>query len=118
MPHDALVQSEDVGGQFAQGHAASSRPHRTTIWVGPRWPPADATREIKRLGSAHDKGAVDALNAAGRQRLAEGQSTLDLEIEVTGADGAPLELLDTKSSDCTGDVQRVSGVRIGYRCWQ
>jgi hypothetical protein len=38
-----------------------------------------------------------ALKAAARQRLAEGQGALDLGIDTIGTDGAPLELLATKS---------------------
>src|SRR6478609_6361585 len=53
---------------------------------------------MEHLGSAHDDGEVEALKAAARQRLAEGQGALDLGLETTGADGEPLELVATKSS--------------------
>ncbi|KKC06907.1 IS1634 family transposase [Mycobacterium nebraskense] len=62
------------------------------------WSTRRGSRQIEHLGSAHDDGEVEALKAAARQRLAEGQGALDLGIETTGADGEPLELLATKSS--------------------
>lgn len=62
------------------------------------WSTRRGSRQIEHLGSAHDDGEVEALKAAARQRLAEGQGALELGIEATGADGEPLELLATKSS--------------------
>src|SRR6185503_14563611 len=62
------------------------------------WSTRRGARQIEHLGSAHDDGEVEALKAAARQRLAEGQGALDLGIDTTGTDGAPLELLATKSS--------------------
>jgi hypothetical protein len=61
------------------------------------WPTRRGAREIEHLGSAHDDGEVEALKAAARERLADGQGSLDLGIDTTGTDGAPLELLATKS---------------------
>ena len=62
------------------------------------WSTRRGSRQIEHLGSAHDDGEVEALKAAARQRLAEGQGCLDLGIDATGTDGEPLELLATKSS--------------------
>jgi len=62
------------------------------------WSTRRGARRIEHLGSAHDDGEVEALKAAARQRLAEGQGAFDLGIDTTGTDGAPLELLATKSS--------------------
>jgi Transposase DDE domain len=62
------------------------------------WSTRRGSRQIEHLGSAHDDGEVEALKAAARQRLAEGQGCLDLGIDTTGTDGEPLELLATKSS--------------------
>jgi Transposase DDE domain len=62
------------------------------------WSTRRGSRQIEHLGSAHDDGEVEALKAAARQRLAEGQGALDLGIDATGTDGEPLELLATKSS--------------------
>jgi hypothetical protein len=50
------------------------------------------------LGSAHGDAEVEALKAAARQRLAEGQGALDLGLNTAGADGAPLEIIDSKAS--------------------
>jgi len=66
------------------------------------WSTRRGARQIEHLGSAHDDGEVEALKAAARQRLAEGQGALDLGIDTTGADGAPLELLASKSSHLWG----------------
>lgn len=61
------------------------------------WSTRRGSRQIEHLGSAHDAGEVEALKAAARQRLAEGQGSLDLGIDTTGTNGEPLELLATKS---------------------
>lgn len=45
------------------------------------------SRRIEHLGSAYDDGEVEALTAAARQRLAEGQGALDLGLNTAGADG-------------------------------
>lgn len=76
------------------------------------WSTRRGSRQIEHLGSAHDAGEVEALKAAARQRLAEGQGALDLGIETTGTDGEPLELLATKSShlwDALCTAYRVMG---------
>ena len=62
------------------------------------WSTRRGSRQIEHMGSAHDDGEVEALKAAARQRLVEGQGALDLGLETTGADGEPLELVATKSS--------------------
>jgi hypothetical protein len=41
------------------------------------WSTRRGSRQIEQLGSAHDDGEVEALKAAARQRLAEGQGALD-----------------------------------------
>jgi len=56
------------------------------------------SRRIEHLGSAHDDGEVEALKAAARQRLAEGQGALDLGLNTAGVDGDPLEIVATKSA--------------------
>lgn len=53
---------------------------------------------FEHLGSAHDDGEVEALKAAARQRLAEGQGALDLGLNAVGVDGEPLEIVASKSS--------------------
>jgi hypothetical protein len=62
------------------------------------WSTRRGSRKIEHLGSAHDDGEVEALKAAARQRLAEGQGTLDLGLNTSGRDGEPLEILGSKSS--------------------
>jgi Transposase DDE domain len=62
------------------------------------WSTRRGSRQIEHLGSAHDGGEVEALKAAARQRLAEGQGALDLGLNTTGVDGEPLEIVASKSS--------------------
>ena len=62
------------------------------------WSTRRGSRQIEQLGSAHDDGEVEALKAAARQRLAEGQGALDLGLNTVGVDGDPLEFLASKSS--------------------
>ena len=62
------------------------------------WSTRRGSRKIEHLGSAHDRGEVEALKAAARQRLAEGQGTLDLGLATAGVDGDPLEIVSTKST--------------------
>ena len=62
------------------------------------WSTRRGSRQIEHLGSAHDNGEVEALKAAARQRLAEGQGALDLGLNTVGVDGEPLEIVASKSS--------------------
>ena len=62
------------------------------------WSTRRGSRQIEHLGSAHDDGEVEALKAAARQRLAEGQGALDLGLNTVGVDGEPLEIVASKSS--------------------
>jgi hypothetical protein len=62
------------------------------------WSTRRGSRKIEHLGSAHDDGEIEALKAAARQRLAEGQTTLDLGLATAGVDGDPLEIVSTKST--------------------
>jgi hypothetical protein len=62
------------------------------------WSTRRGSRKIEHLGSAHDDGEVEALKAAARQRLAAGQTTLDLGLATVGVDGDPLEIVSTKST--------------------
>jgi hypothetical protein len=45
------------------------------------WSTRRGSRQIEHLGSAHDDAEVEALKAAARQRLAEGQGALDLGLD-------------------------------------
>ncbi len=60
------------------------------------WSTRRGSRQIEHLGSAHDDGEVEALKAAARQRLSEGQGALDLGLNTAGAEGEPLEIVATK----------------------
>jgi Transposase DDE domain len=62
------------------------------------WSTRRGARQIEHLGSAHADAEVEALRAAARQRLAEGQGALDLGLNTAGADGDPLEIISSKSN--------------------
>lgn len=62
------------------------------------WSTRRGSRQIEHLGSAHDDAEVEALKAAARQRLVEGQGALDLGLDTTGVDGEPLEIVASKAS--------------------
>jgi hypothetical protein len=62
------------------------------------WSTRGGSRRIEHLGSAHDDAELEALKAAGRQRLAEGQGALDLGLDTTRVDGEPLEIVGSKAS--------------------
>ena len=62
------------------------------------WSMRRGSRQIEHLGSAHDDAEVEALKAAARQRLAEGQGTLDLGLQTAGVNGGPLEIVASKAS--------------------
>ena len=61
------------------------------------WSTRRSARKIEHLGSAHDDPEVEALKAAARQRLAEGQGVLDLGLDTTGVDGGPLEIVGSRA---------------------
>ncbi|WP_420866127.1 IS1634 family transposase, partial [Mycobacterium alsense] len=62
------------------------------------WSTRRGSRQIEHLGSAHDDAEVEALKAAARQRLSEGQGALDLGLNTVGVDGEPLEIVASKAS--------------------
>ena len=53
------------------------------------------SRSIEHLGSAHDEAELEALKAAARQRLAEGQGVLDLGLHAAAASG-PLPITSSR----------------------
>lgn len=53
------------------------------------------SRQIEHIGSAHDDAGVELLKAAARQRLAAGQSELDLGLG-TAAPGGPLPITSSR----------------------
>jgi hypothetical protein len=77
------------------------------------WSTRRGSRKIEHLGSAHDDAEVEALKAAARQRLAEGQGALDLGLNTAGVDGDPLEIVGSKSSHLWEALCRVYDV-LGF----
>ena len=79
------------------------------------WSTRRGSRQIEHLGSARDEGEVEALKAAARQRLAEGQGAFDLGLTITGVDGDPLEIVATKATHlwdgCTGPTRSSASIR-------
>ena len=61
------------------------------------WSSRRGSRRIEHVGSAHDASELEALKAAARQRLAEGQIALDLELNSAGIAGAPLEIVSSRA---------------------
>jgi len=66
------------------------------------WSTRRGSRQIEHLGSAHDDAQVEALKAAARQRLAEGQGALDLGLNTVGVEGEPLEIVASKPGSTDG----------------
>jgi len=56
------------------------------------------SRSIEHIGSAHDEAEVEALRAAARQRLAQGQGELDLGLEVGASSTGPLQIVSSRMS--------------------
>jgi hypothetical protein len=77
------------------------------------WSTRRGSRQIEHLGSAHDEAELEALKAAGRQRLAEGQGALDLGLNTTGVDGEPLEIVGSKASHLWDGLRRAYQV-LGF----
>jgi hypothetical protein len=61
------------------------------VWSS-RW----GSRQNEHLGSAHDAGELAALNAVATERIAAGQTQLDLGLD-TGAPAGPLEVVGSKA---------------------
>jgi Transposase DDE domain len=77
------------------------------------WSTRRGSRSIEHLGSAHDESEVEALTAAARQRLVEGQGALDLGLDATGTTGAPLEIINSRAGhlwDGLGRAYQVLGL--------
>jgi hypothetical protein len=53
------------------------------------------SRDIEHFGSAHNDAELEALKAAARQRLAEGQGALDLDLDATDTSG-PLQITSSR----------------------
>lgn len=72
------------------------------------------SRTIEHLGSAHDDAELEALKAAGRQRLAAGQGELDLSLPAGTSPGGPLEITSTRMSHLWEALCRLDVARIGF----
>ena len=59
------------------------------------WSSRRGSRNIEHIGSAHDDAELEALKAAARQRLAAGQTELDLGLNGPGPSG-PLEIASSR----------------------
>ena len=73
------------------------------------------SRRIDHLGSAHSPEEVEALKAAARQRLAAGQSELDLGLSVAqaAASGGPLEIVSSRMGHLWDALVEVYGA-LGF----
>ena len=60
------------------------------------WSSRRGSREIEHIGSAHDDAELEALKAAAGQRIAAGQTELDLGLGDSGAAG-PLPIIEPAS---------------------
>lgn len=67
------------------------------------------SRRIEHIGSGHDEAEVEALKAAARQRLAEGQSVLDLDLDAEvdgGGAGAPARIVSSRAGHLWDALER------------
>jgi hypothetical protein len=65
------------------------------------WSSRRGSRRIEHVGSGHDEAEVEALRAAARQRLAGGQTELDLGLETASAaagSGGPLTIVGSQAA--------------------
>lgn len=64
------------------------------------WSSRRGSRQIEHIGSAHDDGELEALQAAARERLAAGQQTLDLGLDAASAapSGGPLTIVGSQAA--------------------
>jgi hypothetical protein len=53
-------------------------------------------RDIEHIGSAHDETELEALKEAARQRLAAGQTQLDLGLDLPAGSGQPLPITSAR----------------------
>jgi hypothetical protein len=70
------------------------------------------SRDIEHIGSAHDDAELELLKAAARQRMAAGQSELDLGLEATGParrgkGGGPLPITSTRMGHLVDSLEHV-----------
>jgi hypothetical protein len=70
------------------------------------WSSWRGSRRIEHLGSAHDEDELAALRVVAAQRIAAGQSELDLGLEA-GAAAGPLEIIGSKAAHLWDGLGRV-----------
>ena len=71
------------------------------------WSSRRGSRSIQHLGSAHDESELEALKAAARQRLVEGQGAFDLGLDSTEITGWPLEIVGSRAGHLWDALCRV-----------
>jgi hypothetical protein len=72
------------------------------------WSSRRRSRDIERLGSAHDEAELEAFKAAARERMAAGQGELDLGLDPM-APGGPLPITSSRMGHLADAPER------GYR---
>ena len=77
------------------------------------WSSRRGSRRIEHLGSGHDDAEVEALKAAARQRLSQGQAELDLDVEIAGTDTGPLEIVTSRAAHLWDALDHAYG-RLGF----
>jgi hypothetical protein len=71
------------------------------------WSSRRGSRGIEHLGWAHDGSELEALKAAARQRLAEGQGAFDLGLDSTEITGGLLEIVGSRAGHLWDALCRV-----------
>ena len=62
------------------------------------WSSRRGSRQIEHIGSGHDEAEVEALRAAARQRLAGGQTELDLGVDDGASAAGPLTIVGSQAA--------------------
>ena len=73
------------------------------------------SRDIEHIGSAHDAAELEALKAAARQRLAQGQGALDLGLPVGAAADGPLQITSSRAGHLWDLTSATFAVRAGWQ---
>ena len=63
-------------------------------------------RRIEHIGSGHDEAEVEALKAAARHRLAQGQAVLDLDLDADGAAAGPARIVSSRAGHLWDSLAR------------
>ena len=73
------------------------------------WSSRRGARDIEHVGSAHDDAELEALQAAARQRLADGQGELDLALGSGEIASGPLEIVGSRAGHLWDGLCRAYG---------